>query len=74
MNLPTGAAASVAAMNDTRVVMVQRVRTADEVSERVSGRHFLYAGPPIELADVTGPMRGAYRRVAVQERSSQRCR
>ncbi len=52
------AAISVEAL-DTATVTLSGIRRAAEVSDAVGRRHFLHAGPPIELADITGPMRGA---------------
>ena len=52
------AAISVEALN-TSVVTLTGVRRAGDVTEAVGRRHFLHAGPPIELSDITGPMRGA---------------
>lgn len=53
-----GTRRSLDALNNTEVVL-HRVRRAGEVTSRVTGRHFLHAGPPLELADIPGPMRGA---------------
>lgn len=49
---------SVAAL-DTTKVRLERVCVAREVTTRVGPRSFLHAGPPIQLADIPGPMRGA---------------
>ncbi|MCW5253554.1 DUF1116 domain-containing protein [Streptomyces sp. SHP 1-2] len=53
-----GTQRSVDALNTTDV-RLHRVCKAAEVTDRVTGRHFLHAGPPIDLADIPGPMRGA---------------
>lgn len=50
-------AATLAAFNGTDVRLA-RVCAAREVTDRVGPRRFLHAGPPIDLADVPGPMRG----------------
>lgn len=52
------AAISIEALN-TSTVTLAGVRRAGDVTEAVGRRHFLHAGPPIALADITGPMRGA---------------
>lgn len=44
---------------DTTAVRLERVCVAREVTSAVGPRHFLHAGPPIELSAVPGPMRGA---------------
>jgi hypothetical protein len=44
---------------DATQVLATGVRRADEVCSEVGPRRFLHAGPPIALADVVGPMRGA---------------
>ncbi len=49
---------SVAALDSTRVVL-ERICTAREVTDKVGPRSFLHAGPPIELDRIPGPMRGA---------------
>lgn len=54
----SGAQASLDAMNNTEVLL-HRVCKAGEISDRVTSRHFLHSGPPIALADIPGPMRGA---------------
>lgn len=50
-------AATLAALNGTDVRLVH-VCAARDVTDRVGPRSFLHAGPPIDLADVPGPMRG----------------
>ena len=50
--------ASVKALNTTTVELAGISRAGD-VTDIVGSRHFLHAGPPIDVADVTGPMRGA---------------
>ena len=49
---------SIAAM-DTADVHLAGVRPAHEVTDLVGKRRFLHAGPPVELDNVVGPMRGA---------------
>ena len=49
----------LAALNTTTVRAVG-VRPAGEVCAAVAARRFLHAGPPIALADVVGPARGAF--------------
>jgi Protein of unknown function (DUF1116) len=49
----------LAALNTTTVRAVG-VRPAGEVCAAVAPRRFLHAGPPIALADVVGPARGAF--------------
>ena len=49
---------SVEAFNTTTVELAGISRAGD-VTDIVGSRHFLHAGPPIDVADVTGPMRGA---------------
>jgi hypothetical protein len=44
---------------DTTPVTATGVRRADEVCPAVDARRFLHAGPPIALADIVGPVRGA---------------
>lgn len=56
LDLPTQT--SVQALDTTAVELVGVVRAVD-VTDVVGPRHFLHAGPPIELADICGPMRGA---------------
>ncbi|GII66690.1 hypothetical protein Skr01_67750 [Sphaerisporangium krabiense] len=46
------------ALNGT-AVHLRHVRKARDATDRVGPRHFLHAGPPLELAAVPGPMRGA---------------
>ncbi|MFE2040511.1 DUF1116 domain-containing protein [Streptomyces sp. NPDC059477] len=55
---PSPTQVSLDALNHTEVLL-HRVCKAREVTDRVSGRHFLHAGPPLALADIPGPMRGA---------------
>ncbi|MCM2388161.1 DUF1116 domain-containing protein [Streptomyces albipurpureus] len=55
---PASAQASIDALNTTEVIL-HRVCKAGEVTGSVTGRHFLHAGPPIDPADIPGPMRGA---------------
>jgi hypothetical protein len=50
--------ASIAALDATTVELAGISRAGD-MTDIVGLRHFLHAGPPIEVADVTGPMRGA---------------
>lgn len=50
--------ASIEAL-DTAVVHLDGVRRAADVTTLVGERRFLHAGPPIELANIPGPMRGA---------------
>lgn len=40
-------------------VQLDGVRAAGEVSTKIGRRRYLHAGPPIALADIPGPMRGA---------------
>jgi len=49
---------SVAAL-DTTKVRLERICVAREVTPKVGPRSFLHAGPPIDLANIPGPMRGA---------------
>ncbi|WP_405394654.1 DUF1116 domain-containing protein [Microbispora hainanensis] len=63
--LPSGATppsdptqATLDALNGTEV-RLRRVCKARDATDRVGPRRFLHAGPPIDLADITGPMRGA---------------
>ncbi|MDW6023195.1 DUF1116 domain-containing protein [Mesorhizobium sp. BAC0120] len=49
---------SIEALNTTAVVL-ERVCAACEATSKVGPRSFLHAGPPIELANIPGPMRGA---------------
>jgi len=49
---------SVAALDRT-TVRLERVCAAREVTGEVGRRQFLHAGPPIDIGDVPGPMRGA---------------
>ena len=64
-NIPFGTAGAEAAARksvaalDTTKVRLERVCVAREVTTRVGPRSFLHAGPPIQLADIPGPMRGA---------------
>jgi hypothetical protein len=44
---------------DSTGVRLERVCVAREVTSKVGPRSFLHAGPPISLADIPGPMRGA---------------
>ena len=46
------------ALDETRVVL-RGVRPAGEVVDEVGRRRFLHSGPPLELDEVPGPMRGA---------------
>ena len=58
-NVPTGlAGAALRALNETSAVAIG-VRRAGAVCDQIDRRTYLHAGPPIELADVVGPMRGA---------------
>lgn len=52
------AAISIEALNTSNVTL-SGVRRAGDVTEAVGRRNFLHAGPPIEISDITGPMRGA---------------
>lgn len=49
---------SLTGLDSTRVIL-ERVCTAREVTDKVGPRSFLHAGPPIELEQIPGPMRGA---------------
>lgn len=49
---------SLAALDGTGV-WLDRICVAREVTRIVGPRSFLHAGPPIDLADIPGPMRGA---------------
>lgn len=49
---------SLAALDETEVVLAG-VRPAGEVLSEVGPRRFLHSGPPLELAEIPGPMRGA---------------
>lgn len=44
---------------DTISVRLAGVCTAAQVCPRIGSRRYLHAGPPIDLADIPGPMRGA---------------
>ena len=44
---------------DSTGVRLERVCVAREMTSKVGPRSFLHAGPPISLADIPGPMRGA---------------
>lgn len=44
---------------DTSTVTLDGIRRAGDVTDMVGRRHYLHAGPPIELDAITGPMRGA---------------
>jgi hypothetical protein len=44
---------------DTTAARAVGVRPARELTDRVGRRTYLHAGPPIELANVVGPVRGA---------------
>ncbi|GII87716.1 hypothetical protein Ssi03_57060 [Sphaerisporangium siamense] len=44
---------------DGTAVHLRHVRKARDATDQVGPRRFLHAGPPIELAAVPGPMRGA---------------
>ncbi|MGI9556726.1 MAG: DUF1116 domain-containing protein [Solirubrobacterales bacterium] len=46
------------ALDDTRVLL-RGVRPAREVTSEVGPRCFLHSGPPLELEEIPGPMRGA---------------
>jgi hypothetical protein len=46
------------ALDETRVVL-RGVRPAGEVVDEVGPRRFLHSGPPLELDEIPGPMRGA---------------
>ena len=46
------------ALDETRVVL-RGVRPAGEVVDGVGPRRFLHSGPPLELDEIPGPMRGA---------------
>ncbi|HEX4011543.1 MAG TPA: DUF1116 domain-containing protein [Solirubrobacteraceae bacterium] len=50
--------AALAALDQT-VVHLAGVKVAAEVSDAVGPRSFLHAGPPIDTADLLGPMRAA---------------
>lgn len=52
------AAVSVGAL-DSAVVTLAGISRAGDVTDMVGRRQFLHAGPPIDIGDVTGPMRGA---------------
>ncbi|MFI6457153.1 DUF1116 domain-containing protein [Streptosporangium amethystogenes] len=61
MSDPTGpdpTRATLDALNGTDV-RLRHVCKARDATDQVGPRRFLHAGPPIELADVPGPMRGA---------------
>ncbi len=49
---------SVAALDSASVVL-DRICVAREVTPKVGPRSFLHAGPPIQLDQIPGPMRGA---------------
>jgi hypothetical protein len=44
---------------DTATARVVGVRPAQAVTDAVGPRHYLHAGPPLELDELPGPMRGA---------------
>ena len=46
------------AFDETRVIL-RGVRPAGEVVKEVGPRRFLHSGPPLELSEIPGPMRGA---------------
>ncbi|WP_051752191.1 DUF1116 domain-containing protein [Streptosporangium amethystogenes] len=50
--------ATLDALNGTDVHL-RHVCKARDATDRIGPRRFLHAGPPIELADIPGPMRGA---------------
>lgn len=50
--------AAIEAMERCEVVL-HGVRRAGDLTAKVGRRRYLHAGPPIALADVSGPMRGA---------------
>lgn len=49
---------SIDALNATEVTLVG-VRPAGELVPELGPRRFLHSGPPIELEEIPGPMRGA---------------
>jgi len=56
---PSQAAESSLRALDRTPVVLEGVRPAAEVTDRVGPRRFLHGGPPVELAELPGPMRGA---------------
>ena len=57
--MPPARPASAFAALDTTTALAVGVRPAGEVCPGVDRRSFLHAGPPVELAEVVGPARGA---------------
>jgi Protein of unknown function (DUF1116) len=44
---------------DSAAVTLIGVRPASEIIDQLGPRHYLHGGPPIDLGDIPGPMRGA---------------
>jgi hypothetical protein len=55
---PPGLAGSLESLDTTPVVLTG-VRAAGEVLAELSQRRYLHSGPPIDLHEIPGPMRGA---------------